>query len=66
MTEAEWLACKDPRPMMEFLRAERGAARQKWGRRKLRLFACSCLRGIWPLVRQPGSRLAVDLILGKK
>jgi hypothetical protein len=59
MTEAEWLACKDPRIMIELLRTERGAARKKWGRRKLRLFACACLRGIWPLLRQPGSRLAV-------
>jgi hypothetical protein len=37
MTEAEWLACTDPRPMLEF----------KWGKvsdRKLRLLACACQR----------------------
>jgi hypothetical protein len=37
MTEAEWLACDDPAPMMEFLRG-------KGSDRKLRLFGCSCCR----------------------
>src|SRR3712207_1024524 len=32
VTEAEWLACDDPRPMLEFLRG-------KASERKLRLFA---------------------------
>src|SRR5262245_8353076 len=35
MTEAEWLACNDPRPLLEFMR---GRASD----RKLRLFACAC------------------------
>jgi hypothetical protein len=38
VTEAEWLACDDPTPMLEHLRG-------KAGDRRLRLFACACCRG---------------------
>ena len=44
MTEAEWLTCDDPRPMLAFLR-------DKISDRKLRLFALGCLRPnvhLWP------------------
>jgi hypothetical protein len=43
MTEAEWLACTDPEPMLEFLR-------DKICKRKLRLFACSVCRQLTSFV----------------
>jgi hypothetical protein len=55
MTEAEWLACDDPMPMLEFL----------WGEasdRKLRLFAVACCKRV---VHLPGSvklRRAVEVV----
>jgi hypothetical protein len=42
MTEAEWLGCEDPTPMLAFLRRKAGA-------RKMRLFACACCRRFWEL-----------------
>jgi hypothetical protein len=40
MTEAEWLACTDPQPML-------GPLRGKVRDRKLRLFGCGCCRRLW-------------------
>ncbi len=39
MTEAEWLACADPDPMLKFRRG-------KVSERKLRLFAVGCCRRV--------------------
>ena len=54
MTEAEWNACDDPRPMLEFLR-------DRASERKLRLFGVACVRRVWPLLTHEESRRAVDI-----
>jgi biotin carboxyl carrier protein len=40
MTEAEWLDCTDPRPMLEFLGSRAST-------RKIQLFVCACARRHW-------------------
>jgi hypothetical protein len=49
VTEAEWLACTDPRPMLAYLRG-------KASDRKLRLFGCACCRRIWHLLPDQANR----------
>jgi hypothetical protein len=54
MTEAEWLAGTAPWPMLDVF----------WGRsrdRKLRLFACACVRRVWDFLTDPRSRIAVEV-----
>src|SRR5262249_23660899 len=53
-TEAEWLACTDPEPMLEFLQA-------RVDDRKLRLFVCVCGRRVWKLLDNQASERAVEV-----
>jgi hypothetical protein len=50
VTEAEWLAHRDPDPML-------GLLRKRASDRKLRLFACACCRRAWPLLDARSQRL---------
>ena len=55
MTEAQWLACTDPGPMLEFLGG-------KASDRKLRLFAAACCRRVEFLLRDWGAREALAVV----
>jgi hypothetical protein len=52
-TEAEWLECTDPEPMLDSLGGQVGD-------RKLRLFAVACCRRIWDLLTEENWRAAVE------
>ena len=52
MKEAEWLTCKDPELMLEFLQ-------EKVSDRKLRLFGCACCHRIWQWIVDEQCRKAV-------
>lgn len=52
MTETEWLECISPEPMLAHL-GERASIRKK------RLFACACVRRIWPLLADMRLRRAI-------
>ena len=54
MNEAEWLACTDPKPMLELLYF-------KVRVRKLRLFACACCRRVWSLLHDERSQRVVEV-----
>ena len=54
MTEADWNACADPAAMLEALH---GTASD----RKMRLFACACVRTAWDWLTGPPSRRDVEV-----
>lgn len=54
MTETEWLECISPEQMLSFL-SERASPRKR------RLFACACVRRIWPLLNDDRLRQAVKV-----
>jgi hypothetical protein len=69
MTEAEWVACTDPKPMLRFLLGTDHPRVQdveafpacRGSDRKLRLFACACYHRISHLLPDALARAAVDI-----
>jgi hypothetical protein len=56
VTEQEWLESGDPVAMLTHLGGQRRPSRTKAGKRRLRLFACACLRRQWDLIGRPQVR----------
>lgn len=56
MTEAEWLTCTDPGPMLEHL----GGVGVR-SDRKQRLLDCACVRRIWHLIVDERGRRAIEV-----
>jgi hypothetical protein len=56
MTEAEWLGATEPLSMLQFLASRRGTPDD----RKLRLFACACVRRLLPLLSDRRCRAALE------
>ncbi len=54
MTEAEWLAARDPTPMLQFLA-------NRTSERKLRLFVCACCRLVAHLLPEGDFRHAIEI-----
>jgi hypothetical protein len=65
VTESEWQTCTDTEAMLKFLRG-------RISNRKLRLFACACVRLVWHLLPEPAHRyreavaFAEDLADGRR
>src|SRR5262249_28388226 len=59
MTEAEWIASKEPHLMTRFITLHQGNNRRKAGRRKLRLFGCACCHQLDGRMSDPRSQHAV-------
>jgi len=57
MTEAEWLACPGPKPLLDHFP---GFGQHSFKSRKLRLFVCASCRRAWELLADPRSRRCVE------
>src|SRR5262245_45299731 len=55
MTETQWLACRDPELMLQFLRERKPAPSP----RKFRLFGCAACRRVQHLVKDERNRQAI-------
>jgi hypothetical protein len=58
VTEAEWLACEDPRTMVSYLGKDAG--KSKGGRRQIRLLLSACCRREWHYFVDARSRELIE------
>jgi mannitol/fructose-specific phosphotransferase system IIA component (Ntr-type) len=61
MTERDWLGCAEPGRMLDCLRAVPAQHRGRPSPRKLRLFACACVRSAWNRLADGGYRALVEV-----
>jgi hypothetical protein len=58
MTEAEWLACGEPEPLLRLLQ-------DRASQRKLRLFACACVADYIRVMGKEGTRMPAALAISE-
>jgi hypothetical protein len=56
-----WQTTGDVDSLLEYLCRQGKVHRRKWGRRKLRLFACACCRDFWEALVDARSRNAIEV-----
>jgi hypothetical protein len=64
MTESQWLASRSPKKMLDWLHRQGkdlSGPESPPSERKMRLFACACVRQYWRLLPDERSRTAVDV-----
>lgn len=60
--EKDWLTCKQPSDMVNFLREHFRSSRKKFGQRKARLFVVACCRHVWPQFKDDRARHAIEVL----
>src|SRR5947209_2905841 len=61
MTEAEWLGCTEPAPLLGHVCEVQRTSRTRVGRRRLTLFGCACLRRLLELASVSTVRAAIEV-----
>jgi hypothetical protein len=61
LSEVEWLGNSDQGPMLRLVRKRLNAPTGAAAGRRLRLFACACVRRVWGLIDEGDGRRAVEV-----
>jgi hypothetical protein len=62
MTEQEWLESENGDSLLVGMQQQKASLRRKAGQRRLHLFNCACLRGVWEQLTDPFLQETVALI----